>query len=206
MATAESVKAKIQGLINTANETTGGADTDLTSAVNTLAAGFGQGGESSGGISAVKFIDVDVTVEASTTTAVTYTVEDLELIAHTGHTASVYGAFTRNENYVAFVTPKDVADASGNTTAVYNKGMAIVNGVGNYAKTQTNIISWGSSGLGAQNQGIYGIALTCTSYNSGKYIGKMDLSVKHNTAGSYEVRAGTYNIEVWYLADYDWGL
>lgn len=44
MATAESVKAKIQGLINTANETTGGADTDLISAVNTLAAGFGQGG------------------------------------------------------------------------------------------------------------------------------------------------------------------
>lgn len=44
MATAESVKAKIQGLINTVNSTTGGADTDLTAAVNTLVAGFGSGG------------------------------------------------------------------------------------------------------------------------------------------------------------------
>ncbi|MBQ8830850.1 MAG: hypothetical protein IJ017_04580 [Oscillospiraceae bacterium] len=44
MATAESVKTKIQGLIDTANEATGGTDTDLTAAVNTLIAGFGQGG------------------------------------------------------------------------------------------------------------------------------------------------------------------
>ncbi|MBQ8831297.1 MAG: hypothetical protein IJ017_06835 [Oscillospiraceae bacterium] len=44
MATAESVKSKIQGLIDTANEATGGTDTDLTAAVKTLVAGFGQGG------------------------------------------------------------------------------------------------------------------------------------------------------------------
>ena len=44
MATADSVKNKIQGLINTANATTGKADTDLTSAVGALIAGFGQGG------------------------------------------------------------------------------------------------------------------------------------------------------------------
>lgn len=45
MATAESVRAKIQGLIGTANATTGNADSDLTTAVNALVAGFGQGGE-----------------------------------------------------------------------------------------------------------------------------------------------------------------
>lgn len=44
MATAESVKAKIQGLIDTANEATGNGDTDLTAAVGALVAGFGQGG------------------------------------------------------------------------------------------------------------------------------------------------------------------
>ena len=48
MATAESVKNKIQGLINTANATTGKADTDLTSAVGALIAGFGQGGGGGG--------------------------------------------------------------------------------------------------------------------------------------------------------------
>ena len=44
MVTAESVKAKLQGLIATANAATGNADADLTTAVNALAAGFGQGG------------------------------------------------------------------------------------------------------------------------------------------------------------------
>ena len=44
MATAESVKAKIQGLITQANEATGNADTNLTAAVNALIARCGQGG------------------------------------------------------------------------------------------------------------------------------------------------------------------
>lgn len=53
MATADSVKNKIQGLINTANATTGKADTDLTSAVGALIAGFGQGGGGGGGTSGI---------------------------------------------------------------------------------------------------------------------------------------------------------
>lgn len=44
MATAESVKSKIQTLIATANSTTGKSDTDLTTAVNSLVSGYGQGG------------------------------------------------------------------------------------------------------------------------------------------------------------------
>ena len=43
MATADNVKSKIQGLINKSNETTGNADTDLTSAVNSLVGGYGKG-------------------------------------------------------------------------------------------------------------------------------------------------------------------
>lgn len=46
MATAESVKAKLQNLITLANNTTGNTDATLTQAVNALIAGFGQGGES----------------------------------------------------------------------------------------------------------------------------------------------------------------
>ena len=47
MATAESVKQKIQGLISNANNTTGNTDATLTNAVASLIAGFGTG---SGGI------------------------------------------------------------------------------------------------------------------------------------------------------------
>lgn len=44
MATADSVKAKMQVLIDSANAKTGGSDATLTGAVNALIAGFGQGG------------------------------------------------------------------------------------------------------------------------------------------------------------------
>lgn len=47
MATAQSVKAKLQGLIDSANAATGGSDTTLDAAVGTLIAGFGAGGGSS---------------------------------------------------------------------------------------------------------------------------------------------------------------
>lgn len=43
MATAESVKAKIRGLIETANTATGSTDADLTTAVSTLVDGYGKG-------------------------------------------------------------------------------------------------------------------------------------------------------------------
>ncbi len=46
MATADSVKAKMQGLIDSANAKTGASDATLTAAVNTLIAGFGSGGGS----------------------------------------------------------------------------------------------------------------------------------------------------------------
>ena len=44
MVTADSVKSKIQRLINKANEINGNADTDLTSSVNRLIDGYGKGG------------------------------------------------------------------------------------------------------------------------------------------------------------------
>lgn len=43
MATADSVKNKIRGLIDAANAVTGNTDTDLTTAVESLVAGYGQG-------------------------------------------------------------------------------------------------------------------------------------------------------------------
>ena len=49
MATADSVKAKLQGLIAQSNAATGNTDADLTSAITALISGFGQGGGSGGG-------------------------------------------------------------------------------------------------------------------------------------------------------------
>lgn len=43
MATVQSVKAKLQGLIDKSNATTGNSDKDLTSAVEALVIGYGVG-------------------------------------------------------------------------------------------------------------------------------------------------------------------
>ena len=58
MATAQSVKEKLLGLIDIANGATGGGDTDLTSAISALAAGFGKGG------SDVKTTEFEITENA----------------------------------------------------------------------------------------------------------------------------------------------
>ena len=59
MATAESVKGKIQGLIDSANAATGNTDVNLSTAVGTLIAGFGQGGGS--GMESGEFVSTNST-------------------------------------------------------------------------------------------------------------------------------------------------
>lgn len=48
MSTAETVKAQLNALLNQANNTTGKTDANLTAAIASLAAGFGQGGSGGG--------------------------------------------------------------------------------------------------------------------------------------------------------------
>lgn len=59
MATAESVKAKLRGLIDRANGVTGQTSANLTAAVEQLAAGYGQGG------AGMTTVSVNVTVYGS---------------------------------------------------------------------------------------------------------------------------------------------
>lgn len=48
MSTAETVKAQLNALLNQANDTTGKTDANLTAAIASLVAGFGQGGSGGG--------------------------------------------------------------------------------------------------------------------------------------------------------------
>lgn len=68
MATLDSVKAKIQSLIARANGKTGRSDADMTSAVDALIAGYGQGGGGitpSGSIEITKNGTYDVTTKST---------------------------------------------------------------------------------------------------------------------------------------------
>ena len=85
MITADSVKAKLQGLITKANETTGKSDADLTNAVNGLIEGYGKGesgGSGGGAIDLVNLEEVDSidNPTASSPTAVKYNGEIYLLI------------------------------------------------------------------------------------------------------------------------------
>ena len=142
MATADSVKNKIQGLINTANATTGKADTDLTSAVGALIAGFGQGGgDGASGLYAAKITPANDT----DTLEIEHNLNDDIALA-------VFWAddFTIDPNVVAnnipvmciFVQTKlDVLVTSSSTInafaaiATYTHSSGAVNRVGGYSST-----------------------------------------------------------------------
>ena len=64
MATADSVKAKIQGLIVRANAATKGSDTNLTTALDRLIAGFGKGGGPYSDVTLLSTIEVPEDVSA----------------------------------------------------------------------------------------------------------------------------------------------
>lgn len=203
MATADSVKAKIQGLIDQSNATTGNTDADLTTAVGALIAGFGQGG--GGGISAVKFIDVDITVEESTTTAVTYTVDGLELDTSVVNPPGYYAAFSTHECYVAFITRKEITgEESGNVP--YKASMCVMQGNSSRTKTLLNTSGGGSGNIVTQQYGIYDVVLSCTSVTDGKKIGYLQVSVRQASTGNFHVATGTYNVRVYRLNDWSWGM
>ena len=201
MATAESVKAKIQGLIDTANEATGNTDTDLTTAVGSLVAGYGAG--SSGG---VKCVDVDITVEASTTAAVTYTVAD-QSFKSAIENQTKWSVFNGGELYLYKITPKEyTSEATGNTTRVFKNAVGIIGGHTNYILIHHNKHSFGNSGsLQSSNYGIYpNGSIACSSATDGVANFNLTFSVRHDSSGNYEVRAGTYNIQIWYMPDFAW--
>ena len=166
---------------------------------------YGNGGNGNGGgIGAVKFIDVDITVDASTATAVTYTVDDLEFVSSVENPTK-WNSFSNNDAYIFFITPKEITGTpTGNTTIVYAKTMTIANGHTNYTSS-CSLISVVDAAFSVQNYGIYAPTLNCTGVANGKPTGNMTVKVRHNSAGAYEVVAGTYNIQVWYMTDWDWG-
>jgi hypothetical protein len=103
MATAESVKAKIQSLIKASNAKTGKSDKDLTSATRTLINGYGQGGGGGSGI-------IDVT-ELPTTGLADGTVYRL-----TEDSADIF-AFVNDADVSATIGLADVLGANGGFVA-----------------------------------------------------------------------------------------
>lgn len=118
MATADSVKAKIQSLIDQSNATTGNTDADLTAAITSLIAGFGQGGI----VSSVYTFDQRRTEVANFLDNVTYDPSDYT----TSEIENYYTGTGYGKNYpvgaaVEVEQPGDMMLTDGNSKIGYSQ-------------------------------------------------------------------------------------
>lgn len=207
MATADSVKAKIQGLIDQSNATTGNTDADLTTAVISLIAGFGAGG--GGGIGAIKFVDEDITVEESTSTAVTYTIDGAQ-IPTLAENPNKWSTYSGNEVFLCFITPKEITGEYTGTSKVTTSTMLTLYGHTNYGGTIVYVggYSGGAGGdIQASYSGFVGAGINSpSSVKDGVVTAAVYVKVQTNPYSGYVVQAGTYNVQFWMLTDFNWGV
>lgn len=164
------------------------------------------GGGGTGGIGAVKCVDVDITVEASTTTEVKYTVAD-QSFKSAIESQKPWTVFNGGELYLYAITPKEyTGEATGNTNKVFKNAIGIMSGHTNYTLVLSNLPSYGASGsLKPSNYGIYpNGSIVAASATGGVAKFNLGFGVRHESSGNYEVIPGTYNIQIWYVTDFAW--
>lgn len=156
-----------------------------------------------GDIGAVKFIDVDITVDASTTTRKQYIVDGLGFISASKN-PTVSSPFAGTEQYIVRVTPKAYSgEATGSPENVFEDSTTILHDVNtNYIQGRTLARS-GTGEMSTENYGIYNPILSAKSVVDGKITSRLTIDVRHNSSNKYEVIPGTYNIKIWYMAGFE---
>lgn len=130
MATAESVKAKLEALIAKANETTGNVDSDLTTAVNALVAGFGGGGD--GLPAAIAEVEVQTfTPESDTNDELNVSLSMAEAPTHIMILSDYPGALMRS--FVSSFAGHPQADSSGDGTVFMSTHVGYIQSGGSHA-------------------------------------------------------------------------
>lgn len=182
MATAETVKGKIQVLIDSSNATTGNADADLTTAVSALIAGYGQGG--SDGVQSVS--GTYVLTEDSSSMAID--IDDIGFVpdiavVQLDETDFVYDS-SPTKAWVLSYIPELLERSPVNAALAYSR-------------TNYGNIWRGAQGTNTQQ----GVAIS-TNYIG--YKSAADPTIKINlgrSAASYPIIAGAYNWSVYKI----WG-
>lgn len=203
MATADSVKTKLQGLIAKANGTTGRSDATVTAAVDALISGYGQGGDAPSGtisitangthdVAAYATANVQVPIPETVTEIRTITIAS-DLGAGTNTTKTILtGDSFMAANYAAdgfsamLIPLTPAAGATGVTHFIYHGNRNI--GASNVARYGVALYSTSATALGLMQATA---KLSGTGYNvslRAKSTGNLDLYV----ASARTVKAGTY--------------
>lgn len=164
----------------------------------------GSGG-GSGGISAVKFMDEDITIEESTSTAVTYTIDGAQ-IPTLVENLTIWNCFKGSEVYLFFIKQKEATGEYTGTEYITKSAMFAVYGHTNYGAT---LVSAGankgtSSSVQKHGGGFSQVSISgATGVTNDRVIAPIVITVKTNAG--YVAQAGIYNVQGWMLTDFDWG-
>lgn len=184
-------------------------DKGFSAAIAGIQVGGGSGGETGGGgMGAVKFVDEDITVEESTSTAVSYTIDGVAMPT-LAMNPNKWATYTGNEVYICFITPKEIEGEYVKADKATSSAMLVLFGHTNYGG---NIVymggSYGADGSSIKpnsNCGFRGASIGGTSaVKDGIPYASVDIRVQ--TVSGYFVPAGVYNVQFWMLTDFNWGM
>lgn len=193
MATADSVKVKIQGLIDQSNATTGNTDADLTTAVGALIAGFGQGG---GDVAELVF-ETTFSVAESLTTASKTTVATIS----TGLSADTFNGHG-NDHYFLVLQCTEDTDEDFSYSHFKGRTQLIVG-----SDTASGYMSVGTINCGyawfddtsGTLKGIYGAAFGLFASEAGRYLATIFLQSTANPTNWGVVCSGNYSLKLYRL-------
>ena len=195
---------KLTAIADAIRGKTGKTDGLTLDQMATEIAGIEAGG-GGGGIGAVKFVDEDITIAESTTTAVTYTIDGVA-IPTLATNPTKWATYSGREAYVCFITPKEVAGEYVKADKAVSSAMFLLFGHTNYGQTLVKGVSqYGGGGSSLKNSGYGFFADIGQTSNVINGVPQTSVNVKAQTASNgYFVPAGVYNVQFWMLTDFSW--
>ena len=210
MATADSVKAKIQNLISKANSKTGRSDADMTNAVDALILGYGQGGDAPSGsinITANGIYDVAKYAQAAVNVPVPaelMVVRDITIDTDLGNGTNTTKTILTADEFVKAHYADDGFFAMLYPVTQIASATNVVHWLhhGNFNTGSTNVVRYGicyySSSASALATRVMTAKINGNSYNvalRAKSTGDMDLYCE----SSRIVKAGAYRLVLGYI-------
>lgn len=188
---------KLSAIADAIRGKTGGTDPLTLDQMPTEIAGIQAGGGD--GLPVSKFLDVDITVAESTTTAVIYTVDGVTIPTNVENPTK-YASWAGDEIFIFVVKAVATEEATQEFVSIYESGVNICGNNTNYTPTLANVPSKNLRLSESQPYGFYGARVSVADVKDGVLTGTFRVSVRNTSGLDYGVLAGTYNIQGYLLS------